>query len=164
MKFEVIGPLRPRQIPEFPPGPGAKIRPSIRWVRASQSPSLPPFSFPLCFRMSVSFPTNFWTGWRMHFSWLPTEGRVPSIPCSSVFDTREQSVPLDFQPRCRQTAESHGPALLRYLCDGEENGGWAFISSFMLTVCLGSVVAQLCGSAQVKPCVTSSSLDSTPCR
>lgn len=48
--------------------------------------ALPPFSFPLGFRTSVSFPTNFSTGWRMPFSWLPTEGRLCSAPPPPVSD------------------------------------------------------------------------------
>lgn len=121
------------------------------------------FCFPLCFRMWVSFPTNFWTGWRMHFSWLPMEGSCLSSPRNSVFDTWQWWFLLYFQWCCRQTAESHGPAVLRYLCNGEKNRWWVLHSFFMLMISFSSVV-HLCCSLQVKHCVTSSSLVSTPCR
>lgn len=78
-------------------------------------------SLPLCFRMSVSSPTNFSTGWKMPFSLLPMEGRVRFHLRSSVFDTRQQHFLPYLQRCCRQTAESHGPAVLRNLCDREKN-------------------------------------------
>lgn len=126
--------------------------------------------FPKCFFVFLSalgrewvFPQTSWLAGGCISAGCQWKVVVCHLPRYSVSDTWQWWFLLYLQWCCRQTAESHGPTVLRYLCNREKNRWWVLHSFFMLRISFSSFV-HLCCSLQVKHCVTSSSLVSTPCR
>lgn len=117
--------------------------------------------------MSVSFPTNCLTGWRMHFSWLPVESMFyRSLISSTLFhyvnimswfifsdaEDKQQNPMVQLFYGTFVTERKHeGMSLFMSCC-------WRRCVWFVFSI------THICDSTQVRLCVTLSSLASTHCK